>query len=296
MPIWIAYSLANSFVWSIVNILDTMVLGRYKLSPWTYMALDGILGILPVGIFFYISPLSISEKAIVFSLISGVFIGLFNILYFFSLNLSDVSVVVILIQLTPVFSLFWGLTFLGEKHSLINYLGMTLVLAGTIIASTSEGQFAKGKSIPKTLFASGLMLIAAFSVSIANLFQKIALNQNADVLIVFGWQRTSLFVISLLLMVVNKKKIVGLTFQPIALTAVVEIINILGFLFITFAYSLGSLSQVAFFSSLQPAWVLIILWIFQILKLNVISRSETISTRKVVLACGIVILGLYFLL
>jgi drug/metabolite transporter (DMT)-like permease len=278
---WIAYSLAASFCWGIANILDTVILGRYKLSPWIYFALDGLLGIFPVIFFTYLSPFSISEKSILFSVVSGIFVAIFYILYFSSLNLTDISVVVILIQITPVFSLIWGVLLLKDQYIPINYAGMCLILLGTIIASISETRQKKSNNIPKSIIAFGLMLIAAFSLSVAYLFQKIALNQDANFIMVFVWQRTSILVISLIIFLKFHKEIFSLPYQPVALTFLVETIS--------------TLSKVTFYSSLQPVWVLILLWVFQILKINSIPRSSNIPAIKVMFACGLVVLGLFLL-
>ena len=295
MSSWMVLALAASLCWGTVNILDKVILSKYNLTPWTYLALDGFISVVSLALFAFISPFSISSQAIALSILSGVFIAAFNILYFFSLSLSDVSIIVILIQITPVFSLIWGVSILGEKYGAINYLGMFLVLIGTVIASLSENKIKTKLNFSRTLFASGVMAVAAFSLSIAYLLQKMALVGDANVLAVFTWQRTSLFIISLIVIAMNFKKFFKLTYQPIILTTIVEVINIAGFLFITTAYAIGSLSKVTFFASLQPAFVVLIIWIAQPFKLYNVPRVKSISPIMVFIACAFVLLGLFLM-
>jgi len=298
IPLWAALAILTSLLWAIVNILDKVILYRYNINPWIYLGLDGLVGVISLIIILvgwsgeiFANP----QRAIVLALLSGLAVATFNVLYFYALRVSAVTIIIIFVQITPIFSLFWGLTLLGERYGLLSYAGMFLILSGAVVAGLSgkNPTFNDGRQ-RKTVGALLLMLLATFSLSLAYLLSDVAL-KSVSVVSVFFWQRLSLFLISIPIFIVQRQKIRKISKSPVLFTSLVEIINILAFLSIIAAYAQGPLVVITFLSSLQPMWVLILTWIIDTTKLRLFSETEEFSRVRLILACAFVILGIYFI-
>jgi drug/metabolite transporter (DMT)-like permease len=299
VPPWGLLAILTSFLWGIVNVLDKTILYRYKLNPWDYLTLGGLIGVFPLMIIPWLSgnPFLISREAIVLATLSGLALAGFYLIYFFALKTSNVAIVVIFVQGSSLFSLVWGLTILHEHYVALAYLGMSLVLLGIGVASVSEKRW---KGTPartrfmKTLLASTMMLVASLILSIAYLAQKTSL-QDASILSVFFWQRFCLFLVSLVIITVRRGKILRLPSVAIYLTSSAEVINFLALLSMIAAYSTGSLAAVTFLTSLQPLWVLVFVWLITSIRPSIILENRYVSKIQVVLACIFVISGLFLI-
>lgn len=298
---WSILALLASFFWGCVNLADKTILSHYKLTPWDYLALDGLVGLLPLAaILVWASDiLLVPLEVIAFATLSGMALAAFSIIYFYALRMSDVAVVAILIQTTPVFSLIWGVWLLQEHYGNLTYVGMVLVFLGAVVASVSERH--KGKEnvttriwAAKTSLAPLLMLAATFIVSISFLFQKFAL-RDASVLTVFFWQRSCLVLVSFSIIGMRRIRVWRLTFAPVILTSAVEVVNLLGVLSVIAAYSIGPLALVSFLTSLQPLWVLVLVSVLGTVKPETFPVNKNVSRLQLLVACGLVILGLYFM-
>lgn len=296
---WSVLAVFTSFCWGCVNLADKTILSRYKLTPLDYLALDGFVGLFPLAVILAWSNdvLSTPLELIALAMISGLAIAVFSLIYFYALHMSNVVTVVILIQLSPVFSLVWGMLFLQESYESPTYFGMFLILLGAAIASVSERrQRDTGTRVwaPKTFLASLLMLAATFIVSLGFLVQKLAL-RDATTLSVFFWQRACLVLISLFIVAGRRFSIFKLSPTPIVLTSLVEVLNILGVLSVVAAYSQGPLGLVSFLSSLQPLWVMVLVWILGLVRLATFPAEGNVLRIRLVTACTLVILGLYLM-
>ena len=295
---WILFSLSASMFFGIVNILDQRVLTRYNLSPWAYFVLDGLIGVvvatIPI-IYSYIDPqqsfLEIPSKIIILSLSSGIALSAFNLLYFFALQISEVTIVSILTQLTPVFSLVWGLL-LKEKYLFSNYLGMALILLGSFVATISDGGFStKESNKGKPIKAGLLMVLASCSLSVCYLVQSIALKETTTSIVFLG-QRMGLLLMALLVLITRWKIIKEISsIKPVLATSSVEILVVLGTLCMTLGLSSGPLGAVAFLASLQPVWVLAITTSYS----SIILKNKKPLNPKVFQACLLVLIGLYLI-
>ncbi|WP_196793541.1 EamA family transporter [Bartonella tamiae] len=78
---------------------------------------------------------SISLKSWVFLILSGLATGVSWLAYFRALQLGEASRVAPIDKLSVIFVALFGVTFLGEKLSLLNWLGVFLIGSGVILLS-----------------------------------------------------------------------------------------------------------------------------------------------------------------
>ena len=301
---WSVLAIVASFFWGWVNLADKIILARYKVTPWDYLALDGFVGFISLNFIFWGFGKSylvdqVSFDIITLSAISGIALAAFSILYFYALRISDVAVVVLLIQITPVFSLLWGITFLKEVYKLQNYFGMILVFISVAIASLTNGRNEKGaegdnKVIYGSFIAALVVIFAAFIMSLGFLFQKFAL-ERTNAITLFFWQRLCLLFVSMIILVFRRNIISKLPVQTIYFTSAIEIVNLLGVFATIAAYSQGPLGLVSFLGSLQPLWVIAMMWILMQIKSQSLLRFDQKLSFRIIYSLAFVVPGLYFL-
>ena len=299
IPTWANLALLASLLFSIANVLDQTILIRYRLTPWIYFALDGFIGVIPIAIVLVFSENAflVGRGSIILAILSGVALASFNLFYFFALQLSSVAVVVILMQMSSVFSLIWAILFLHEHYNISTYFGMFLVLVGVSVAAVSEETetVSGSRSLSRSVVVAAFwMLIAALALSIAYLMQDMAL-KDSDVLSVFFWQRACLVFISALIVIVRWKDISQMSVAPIVLTSLVEVAVVSALLCITAALATGPLAAVSFLSSAQPVWTVMIVWVLSWTGLGTRPNNTRLSWLRLVVATLLVISGVYLI-
>lgn len=80
-------------------------------------------------------PASISARTYVFLLLSGLATGASWICYFRALKLGDAARVAPIDKLSVVMVALLGVAFLGEKLSLPNWIGVTLIAGGAVLVA-----------------------------------------------------------------------------------------------------------------------------------------------------------------
>lgn len=81
------------------------------------------------------SPSGISTRAYVFLLLSGLGTGASWLCYFHALKLGEAARVAPIDKLSVVMVAVFGVAFLGEKLSALNWLGVGLIAAGAILVA-----------------------------------------------------------------------------------------------------------------------------------------------------------------
>ena len=276
---WILFSILAALTWAIVNTVDKYILTKWVRKPIVPVMILGIIGVLAsilVYLFHGFSTLSYLNIALAF--VAGIFYILMNIFYFKAVKVEEISRVVPLFYLTPLFVLILAAIFLGEIFTPLKYLGIFLLVIGAILISS--------KNFIKISFGKAFwfMVLSSLALSISAVMTKYLLN-FADFWTIFSWTRIGMifalipifyFSFPDLMSTVKEygKKVVGVMFLN-------ESINVVGVLLITIATAVGYITLVNALSSIQPFFVLsfaVILSIFypKILK-EEISKSTVLQ-------------------
>ena len=252
---WILFSILAAFVWAIVNTIDKFVLTKWIKRPIVLIMVLGIIGLIASIVIYFVHGFSeLSHFNILLAFISGVFYISGILFYFKAVKIEEISRIVPLSCLTPLFVSIFALVFLGEFFAPIKYLGIFSIVVGAILISTKGYlKINQGK-------AFWLMILFAVFMAINHVITKYLLS-FADFWTIFSWMRIGVFIAlipiyitsfsSLLLTVKEHGK------KVIFVTSFGECLSLAGVLFITIAASVGYITLVNALSSVQPLFVLL---------------------------------------
>ena len=135
--LWIIYSIIAVLIWSIVNIVDKHILEKRIKNSLIPVVIFGVIGLLIAIIIYLLQGFQpLSGLNIILALIAGIFLKLTNVFYFKATKIEEISRVIPLLSLSPLFVLILATIFLGEVFKPLQYLGIFLLVIGAILLST----------------------------------------------------------------------------------------------------------------------------------------------------------------
>jgi len=251
MMLWVTLSILAAIAWAFANIIDKNVLHTQK--PLTIILFANFISIIAAVIVYFFLGFS---KLSALNIIIGLLVGLFYILgiYFYCLAVQggEVSRVIPLFNMIPLFIMLLAAIFLGEILTPLNYIGSLILISGAILISANK----KTKlNIDKIFW---LVVLGSLAFAINAVLQKYLLN-FADFWTVFSYERIGAFFALLPLLLIyysDFKKFIKGTRKPIVLVSLSEVFNLIGLLLTTIAFSIGLVSLVKTLSSIQDLFVL----------------------------------------
>ena len=166
---WFYFALLSSVIISGVNIIDKILISDYKIPPLVYVLVISATSLMPLVTlaFFHLTPLPLGILA--FTILVGFVRIYYTLPYFKALMVEEVSRVIPLLQLTPVFVLILSSLILREALRPQDYVAFgLLVLGGTLFAI----RLTKGIRISLAFYLMILssFLLALYSVALKYLF------------------------------------------------------------------------------------------------------------------------------
>ncbi len=151
---WLTFALLAPILWAMNNVIDKIMFNRYVKNPFAYQVILQVTNI-PVIILslFFIRP-----SMDIFSLIGILYGGTLAItfvLYNKVLMKEEVSRVMALFYINPIFIVLLANLFLGESLSLAKYLGIILLVSSAILVSYKR----TGSKMKFSFYSIGLMLV-----------------------------------------------------------------------------------------------------------------------------------------
>jgi drug/metabolite transporter (DMT)-like permease len=163
----------------------------------------------------------------------------------------EISRVIPIFNIVPLFVLIFAFIFLGETLKLINYFGALLIIAGAILISSNK----RTKIIlNKTV---GLVIISSILYAFNAIITKYVLGFT-DFWTAFFYEYFTVILIALPFLFIWRKDILSLAKKHKKTTifiALTEIFNIFGTLFITIGAANGPVGLVRTLQSIQPFFV-----------------------------------------
>lgn len=260
---WFFIALGAPFLWALVNIFDQYLVTKYStgtrgsgglvlFSSLIGIFVAGIISIFSSGIF----SIPLLDKFLL--IITGGITIAWIILYLYTLEIEDVSLIVPWFLTIPVFGYILGYIFLGETLSPHQITGSLVILCGVILISIDfSGQQRKYK------WRSVLyMLVACLLISIAGIiFKYVTVGENFWVSSFWEYVGLGFFGITLYLFVPKYRaefmlmnKMGGI--KIFILNTISEILTIIGNLLTNYAILLAPVTMVYLVGSVQPAIVL----------------------------------------
>jgi len=276
IELWFILGFLAALVWAFTNTIDKYVISKLVKTPIVPMIIFGVVGFLVSIVIYFVrgfQPLSYIHLSLV--LLSGTIYLVTTYFYFRALQIEEVSRIVPLYYISPLFILLLAFLFLGEILIPLNYLGVLLLITGVILLNYKKGNGIKfGK-------AFWFMMIASLAVSVNEIIKKYLLDFT-DFWTILSYQFISIFVILIIISIIynksireqlrrNKIKIIsGISMSSIS--------NLTGIFFITIGISFGSVTLVNTVASLQALIVFIIAIVLSIFIPNIIKEEISKNT------------------
>src|SRR5215469_1952321 len=147
MAVWFMCAIGASFLWSVANIIDKLLISRYAVTPVAYVCMDAAFGLVPVVIILLTGHrIVVSQESVILGLFTGFAVSLFSLLYSMALKFGDLFLVSIFIQLVPLGTIFIGLFFFDERYSWLAYSGIVITIGVSMWAARLGNSSGGGKS------------------------------------------------------------------------------------------------------------------------------------------------------
>lgn len=280
MP-WQLLTILAVFIFAVTTIIDKFLLTKWVKNPIIPPLFFGLLGLITSFIIYLFYGFSYFGKMnIVLALIAGIIYMLGEFFYYKAVKLEEISRVIPLVYLSPLFILILAAIFLGEIFSPSKYFGIFLLVIGSVIISS--------KNFTKINFnrAFWFAILSALLFSFIGIITKYLLN-FADFWTVFSYVRIGAFLASvpvfyfylkdfpLIVKESGLKSIGFLIFNAILLLA--------GILLLTIATASGPVTLVGALTSFQPFFTFILATSFTIFFPSILKEeiSKSLVFQKI---------------
>ena len=282
---WMLLSILASVFLSASNIIDKYIYTKLLRKPIISLIMMAIIGIITSIPIYYIKGFSeLSYALILAAFLSSAVYLIAVFLYFKAVKIEEISRIVPLFYITPLFVLILAALFLGERFTGLKYLGILLLVAGAMLISVKRPfRLSFGK-------AFWLVMVSSFGISINSVVIKYLLG-FADFWTVYSYMRIGAFVWLIPFYFINFKDIREAVrkhkAKAIGLASLSEFLNLAAVFLIVIASSVGYVTLIGALVSVQPFFVLLFaallsIYVPRVLK-EEISRS-TIALKLVAIA------------
>src|SRR3989338_4159977 len=136
MATWIYFVLIAEMIWAFTSLFDKIILSKGHIkNPFVFVVFNGLMNVflvflLPFFDFGYLKPLDIF-----IAMAAGVFLTIGIVFYYKAVQLEEISRVLMLWQLIPIFVLVISFLFLGEVLTRNDFIGfLFLFIAGMVVS------------------------------------------------------------------------------------------------------------------------------------------------------------------
>ena len=295
---WLVFSLIARAFWAGDNIADKLLIERYIKNPYVLTLLGGIAPfIISIFIFLFYKLEWIGLIPTVAVLIAGIIQIIAVFAFYKSLAKEEVSRVIPLFQLTPVFVLILSVIFLKENLTINQYIGFILILLGGFFISLKriKGVFKLREALWWMILSSGIYAIQAIMIK--------SLYINYSYLDLTFYHGVGIFIPTFALLTFSSKSRNSFTHEFSNLNIKGWLIVGLAAIFIAGAYlsglwafRTGSASLISVLRGFQSIFVFIFslvlsIWLPKILKEDL--ASGVLLTK--IIAISLMVVGLFFI-
>lgn len=285
---WVIFSILAAFCWSVSYTIDKYIVTRLVKNPFVPIVVLGIFGLAASAAVYFIYGFSpLSNFNIFLSVMAGIIWGFGSIFYFRVVKIEEISRIVPVYHLSPIFvSIFAGI-FLGEIFTPIKYFGIVLLVMGAVLVSSRNFLSIKVGRAFWPLILSMIFFASSF------VLQKHLLDFG-DFLTIFAYMRIgsalalSPIIIKYFPELIRNTKEYGK--RVIFAISASEIMNLTALVFIAMAASIGYITLVNAISSLDSFFVLFFTVILSIFFPSILKEE----IRKLVIFQKVVAISLIF--
>lgn len=295
---WLAFSLIARAFWAGDNIVDKLIIGRYIKNPYVLTLLGGIAPFIVstfIFLFYKLEWIGLIPTTVI------LFAGIIQIIAVFSfykaLAKEEVSRVIPLFQLTPVFVLILSVIFLKENLTINQYIGFILILLGGFFISLKriEGVFKLREAFWWMIISSSIYAIQAIMIK--------SLYVNYSYLDLTFYHGVGIFIPAFTLLTFSRKsrnsfirEFSNLNITGWLIVGLAAVLIAGAYLSSLWAFRTGSASLISVLRGFQSIFVFIFslvlsIWLPKILKEELV--SGVLLTKAI--AISLMLVGLFFI-
>jgi drug/metabolite transporter (DMT)-like permease len=259
---WALLSISAALIFAIVSIIDKFLLTKWIKNPIILPLVLSMIGLLVSLIIYLFYGFSfLAGLNIILALINGTFYIFAEIFYYKAAKTEEISKVIPLLYLSPLFILILADIFLGEIFTPMKYFGIFLLVAGAIFISS--------KNFTKINFNKAFLLavFSALMFAILAILTKYLLN-FADFWTIFSYIRLGTFLATIPVFFFYLKDfaplIQGTGLKSVGFLIFNAVLLLAGILLLTIATADGPVTLVSALTSFQPFFTFILATSFTI--------------------------------
>lgn len=128
---YIYYSLLAAMLWAIGNVTDKYTMAKLIDTPMLPLLILSLIGLISAGTVYYFHGISVfATTDLIVAFLAGLFYLLTMYCYYQALKHEEVSKVIPVYYLSPLFILLIANEFLGEQFGIYQYWGIALLIGG----------------------------------------------------------------------------------------------------------------------------------------------------------------------
>lgn len=262
MAMWFYFSLLAAALWGVATIIDDYIIGTFLKNPLINALVYSIIGLVSgIFIFLYMGPFPLNAVELALALASGAFYTISISMYFISLKHEEVTRVVPLVSLATLSTIFFAWIFLGESFTPIVYLGIALMITGSVLISLKFTKTTKGHAkydLSKALF---FMTIGAVFSGFSGVMQKYLIDTAIPSEIVFGYSRIGVAIPAIFIFFFVAKDIKKILYEKkkhiLGYMVGSETVTIIATFFVFVAMSFGAVTLVSATLTTEPVFTLL---------------------------------------
>ena len=258
---WLIYAFSGPVLWALSTHIDKYLVERYfkQGSVAVLMVFTAIIGSLALPFIWLFQPgmVSLDPQSIVVIAVSGILY--MGAIYFYleALQVEEASTVAPFFQAAGIYGLILGYFVLGEKLSILQIIGVLLIIAGSVLLSLRIGQ---GAGRFKTRLVI-LMLTCALAIALSTLiFKFFAVRDEFWTTTFWNFAGQAIFGVILMLIAANRRQFIKMmranTGAVLSVNGANELINLGGNLGMRYTLLFAPLGIVQAINSTTPFFVL----------------------------------------
>jgi uncharacterized membrane protein len=159
---WVFFVILAILLWTMVGFIDKHVIGLRKHDPISATVLKSFIlfAIFTTASLLAHKGISLNPHLVAWAIAGGVFTTFAIFLYYHSLLLADVTDVIPIFSIAPIFTLFLGAIFLNERFPWPIYIGITAISFGAMLLGVRAKEKRWTLSMA-TVLALGVALFSA---------------------------------------------------------------------------------------------------------------------------------------
>src|SRR3989338_5540414 len=136
---WVVFAILSALLFAVVNVVDKYVLDKFVKNPLVPTSIFAFVNLLSgLFLYFYLQLPIIPIQSAFLAFLGGALTLLAILLYFHALKIEDISRIIPLFFISPLFVAILSAIFLGELFGPYIYLGVVLLVAGAILISSDN--------------------------------------------------------------------------------------------------------------------------------------------------------------